>query len=148
MGFTAEWILESKDQRRQIQRREKRTSRTCRTIANGPAFMSLKSQNEKRQEKLQRIMSWNILNLTETNRSRFSEPEAQGNIKKTTSRHVRLIIALNVNGLKTANKRQVLSDWVKKQDPKYALYKNHALNIKTRLVKSVRMKEIYQPSTP
>ena len=58
-----------------------------------------------------------------------------------------VIITLNVNGLNNANKRQILSDWVEKQDPKYPLYKKHSLNIKTQLVESERMKKTYQAST-
>jgi len=33
------------------------------------------------------------------------------------------IITLNVNGLNAPIKRQKLTEWIQKQDPKYAVYK-------------------------
>lgn len=42
-----------------------------------------------------------------------------------------LIITVIVNGINSPVKRQNLSDWVKKQERLYAIYKKNILNIKT-----------------
>ena len=46
------------------------------------------------------------------------------------------IITLNVNGLNTPTKRQLLAEWIKKQDPYiYAVYKKPTSDLKTHRLK-------------